>query len=96
MFLITNQLKDFDKAILSRLYFTLKYSSLSTNTKKAIWKSFLGKAVVARKGMIYSYKQLDNLAKKGLNSQEVCLYLLTTCLLSTIAISLPGLDQKLC
>jgi SpoVK/Ycf46/Vps4 family AAA+-type ATPase len=96
MFLTTNRLKDFDEAILSRLHLTLKYSSLSTDTKKAIWKSFLGKAVVAEKGAIYSPEQLNDLAKKDFNGREVCLYLLTSCSLSTMAISLPGSDQKLC
>ena len=96
MFLTTNRLTEFDEAILSRVHLTLKYSSLSTKTKKAIWKGFLGKAVIAEKGAIYSPEQLDDLAKVDFNGRGVCLYLLTSCGLSTMIISLPGSDQKLC
>jgi hypothetical protein len=79
MFLTTNRLMEFDEAILSRVHLTLKYSSLSTKTKNAIWKSFLGKAVIGEKGTIYSPEQLDDLAKRDFNGREVCLYLLISC-----------------
>jgi hypothetical protein len=44
---------------------------LSAKTRKGIWKSFLGRARTTEGDAIYSFEQLDDLAKKDFNGREV-------------------------
>jgi hypothetical protein len=71
MFLTTNRVTDFDKAMQSRIYLTLKYSALGVDTRKGIWTSFLETAKTIKEEAIYTIKELDELARKCLNSWEV-------------------------
>jgi hypothetical protein len=54
MFLTTNRVTDFDKAIQSKIYLTLKYSVLGIDTRRGIWKSFLETATTIKGKAIYT------------------------------------------
>ncbi len=88
MFLTTNRVKDFDKAIISRIHLILKYSPLNKDTKKGIWESFLAKS-----NAIYSAKQLEKLASESFNRRQVSFYIWTLVSISTNVLII-SLDQK--
>jgi hypothetical protein len=68
MFFTTNRVTDFDKAMLSKIHLTLKYSALGINTKRGIWKSFLETTTTIKGKAIYTCNKLDKLVRKELNS----------------------------
>jgi hypothetical protein len=71
MFFTTNRVIDFDEAMQSRIHLTLKYSALGVNTRKGIWTSFLKTAKTIKGEAIYTVEELNELARKCLNGQEV-------------------------
>jgi hypothetical protein len=71
MFLTTNRVTDFDKAMLSRIHLTLKYGALGIDTRRGIWKSFLETATTIKGKAIYTRNELDELVRKELNGREV-------------------------
>src|SRR6266702_1502268 len=68
MFLTTNRVTDFDKAMHSRIYISLKYPALGLDTRRELWKSFL--EIAAEGKASFSDKQLNNLAEKELNGRQ--------------------------
>ncbi|OAF55513.1 hypothetical protein VC83_07573 [Pseudogymnoascus destructans] len=62
--------RDFDEAVQSRIHIGVKYSPLGVDTRKAIWRSFLGKAKTENGDAAYSDKQLNVLAKHSLNGRQ--------------------------
>lgn len=71
MFLTINRVRDFDDAIQSRITLAVRYDSLSLDTRKQVWVSFLKKAVTANGATKYDPKDLDGLARKNLNGRQV-------------------------
>ena len=71
IFLTTNRVNQIDDAIASRIHLPLKYKSLSLDSRRGIWESFLKKAVTKKGGAYYSREDLDFLAKKDLNGRQV-------------------------
>lgn len=76
IFLSTNRLKDFDKAIQSRIYLKVKYNNLCLDTREILWRSFLTKAGRTAEELSCSTEQLLELAERTINSREVGLYTL--------------------
>jgi SpoVK/Ycf46/Vps4 family AAA+-type ATPase len=78
MFLTTNRIATFDEAFKSRISVAINYNDLDVNTRRAIWKNFLGMAGVciieAQPTDVVAHvttAQLEKLAAKGLNGREI-------------------------
>jgi hypothetical protein len=71
MLLTTNQVKDFDNAIRSRIHLALRYSPLGIDTRKGIWDTFLQNAITAKGKADYSNEVLNDLARHDLNGRQV-------------------------
>ncbi len=71
MFLTTNRVNQIDDSIAGRIHLPLKYKSLGLDARRAIWESFLNKAVTKKGAACYNREDLDFLAKKDLNGRQV-------------------------
>lgn len=69
MILTTNRVKDFDDAMRSRIRIAIKYPPLGADTRRGLWASFLAKAVTS--GARFSYKELEELARRELNGRQI-------------------------
>lgn len=69
--LTTNQVRDFNNTIRSRIHLTLRYNSLGVNIRKGIWDTFLKSVITAKGNVDYSEENLKNLVKYDLNSRQV-------------------------
>lgn len=61
IFLTTNRVFDFDEAILSRIYFMLKYDELNIDVKSQIWEHFLYKTRTFQEETIITRKKMNRL-----------------------------------
>jgi len=68
MFLTTNRVATFDMAFQSRIHFSIRCGDLGRDTKKKIWKTFLGR--VKRQTNI-SERARDGLSEKKINGRKV-------------------------
>ncbi|KAI4176459.1 MAG: hypothetical protein LQ343_000995 [Gyalolechia ehrenbergii] len=64
-------LGDFDDAIQSRITLAVRYEPLTIATRKQVWASLLEKAVTTNGAAKYNPKDLDGLARKDLNGQQL-------------------------
>lgn len=71
LFLTTNRVGQIDDAIASRIHFKIKYTVLSLEQRRQIWKDFLSEATTAQGEPVYSRAGLESLAQKKLNGREV-------------------------
>ena len=71
MLLTTNQVRDFDDAIQSRIHLALRYGPLGVDTRRGIWDTFLQSAITAKGRAEYTNEDLDNLARHDLNGRQV-------------------------
>ncbi|EXJ54392.1 hypothetical protein A1O7_09731 [Cladophialophora yegresii CBS 114405] len=65
LFLTTNRVKNIDEAFHSRIHVTVNYPSLSTESRRHIWQTFLGH------DHPIGSKDLDRLAKVNLNGRQI-------------------------
>ncbi|KAK4996211.1 hypothetical protein LTR66_004132 [Elasticomyces elasticus] len=65
--LTTNRVENFDEAILSRIHIQLRYGELNADTRRKIWKIFLGSLTHSN----ISEKELGFLIKKPLNGRQI-------------------------
>nr|KMM68708.1 hypothetical protein CPAG_05032 [Coccidioides posadasii RMSCC 3488] len=72
-FLMTNCKTEFDKAILSRIHLKIRYSNLSQQQQKIIWKHFVSQACTHQGPAAINDQDLNWLATSDLNSQEICI-----------------------
>ncbi|KAG0647501.1 ATPase family AAA domain-containing 3B [Hyphodiscus hymeniophilus] len=70
MLLTTNQVRDFDDAIRSRIHLGLRYNPLGVDTRKLIWKTFLENAITVKGKADYSDKILSDLSRHDLNGRQ--------------------------
>jgi AAA+ superfamily predicted ATPase len=71
LFLTTNRVGQIDNAIASRIHFKIKYTDLSPEQRRQIWKDFLSEATTAQGEPVYSRASLEFLVQKKLNGREV-------------------------
>ena len=71
LFLTTNRVKTIDEAIASRIYLPLRYADLSQSAQKEVWQSFLKKAKATKGASLLAPKDVERLAKEGLNGRQV-------------------------
>lgn len=64
MFLMTDRIKTFDEAIISRVHFPLRFDNLDAQARRNIWVGFLEKTGT-------SPKQLEALTEKLLNGRQM-------------------------
>lgn len=69
LFLTTNRVKSFDLAFISRIHSHIRYPDLGEEARLGIWQTFLQSSVG---GNGISANEVKLLAKKGLNSREIC------------------------
>jgi len=67
--LTTNQIRDFDNMIQSRIHLVFQYSPLGNDTRKEIWNTFLQNIITANRKTDLSNKSLNNLIKHDLNDR---------------------------
>lgn len=71
LFLTTNRVKTIDEAIASRIHLPLRYADLSQSAQKEVWQSFLKKAKATKGASSLAPKDVERLAKEGLNGRQV-------------------------
>jgi AAA+ superfamily predicted ATPase len=64
MFLTTNQVKEIDPAVASRIHVEIKYVVLDQEQRRGVWELFLGKGSTSQVPTIYSSKDLEYLVRK--------------------------------
>jgi hypothetical protein len=80
LFLTSNRVENIDAAFESRIHLSLQYGSLSCESRKQVWTSFLGAGV---KNGAFSGAQIDSLARIDLNGRQIKNILKTAQLLAT-------------
>ncbi|KAL4935125.1 hypothetical protein BDV06DRAFT_217652 [Aspergillus oleicola] len=63
LFLITNHVMEFDKAVLSRVYLKIKYPELTQDAWQKIWESFLLEASTSQGPAIIKIKNLTSITQ---------------------------------
>jgi SpoVK/Ycf46/Vps4 family AAA+-type ATPase len=71
MFLTTNRVAQFDKAILSRIHVMLRYGDLSKAAGKKIWELFFKTANTSQGPPCISDEELKRLVNSKLNGRQV-------------------------
>jgi len=71
LFLTTNQVNDFDIAILNRVHLKLKYHDLDRDARKTVWTQVLEGERTDQGPPIISDKELDRLVGIKLNGRDV-------------------------
>ena len=74
LFLTTNRVTTFDKAIASRIHLLLRYDNLDQVAREQVWEGLLERAKTGKGGTVYTAKDIKGLAKKHLNGREVRKY----------------------
>lgn len=69
LFLTSNRVATFDDAFKSRIHVPLKYSSLTMENRKQVWKNFLGN--MASEGMEMDDEGYHSLAKADINGRQI-------------------------
>lgn len=69
LFLTSNRVNTFDDAFKSRIHVPLKYDDLTFDSRKQIWKNFLGK--LGRGNVIMSEKEYESLAEAEINGRQI-------------------------
>ncbi|OAP55270.1 hypothetical protein AYL99_10243 [Fonsecaea erecta] len=87
LFLTTNRIKNIDEAFHSRIHVTVNYPSLSVESRRHIWQSFLGQ------DRPVSGKDLDRLAQVALNGRQIKNILKTAQMLARSEGSSAGQEQ---
>ncbi|KAI9659109.1 MAG: hypothetical protein M1821_002069 [Bathelium mastoideum] len=80
MFLTTNRVGTFDPAFQSRIHISLDYPELSAESRKLVWKNFLGQSLQQN---TITDKQLDQLATMTMNGRQIKNVLKTAQLLAS-------------
>jgi SpoVK/Ycf46/Vps4 family AAA+-type ATPase len=73
-FLTTNQVGDFDAAVLNRMHLILKYRELTVNARRTIIVHFLKRVRTDQGPSNLSEEDLDRLAQAPLNGRQVSVY----------------------
>jgi hypothetical protein len=73
-FLTTNQVIDFDAAVLNRMHLVLKYEDLTVNARRTIMVQFLKRVQTDRGPPNLSEEDLDRSAQVPLNGRQVSVY----------------------
>jgi SpoVK/Ycf46/Vps4 family AAA+-type ATPase len=76
LFLTTNRLQTFDRAIISRIHVSVKYDELGRDSREAIWRFFVERATTRHGSPDCSKRVFDELAKKNMNGREVGIHLI--------------------
>jgi hypothetical protein len=71
LFLTTNRMAQFDRAILSRIHLLLRYENLTQAARSQVWRNFLSRAATSSGGIDATEKELKGLAISPLNSRQV-------------------------
>lgn len=71
LFLTTNRMIQFDEAIISRTYLTIKYQGLTRDFRREIWKNLLSKAQTIQGPATVGHDELQLLDNFSLNGREV-------------------------
>ncbi|KAJ2892621.1 hypothetical protein MKZ38_009544 [Zalerion maritima] len=71
LFLATNRVQLFDKAIISRIHLALQYNPLGRDAREAVWKYFLGQSNIKQGSLDCPQDAVDELAEKELNGREI-------------------------
>lgn len=69
LFLTSNRVATFDDAFKSRIHVPLKYSSLTMESRKQVWKNFLGK--MADEGVEIDDEGYNSLAQADINGRQI-------------------------
>ncbi|KAF2496777.1 P-loop containing nucleoside triphosphate hydrolase protein [Lophium mytilinum] len=80
MFLTTNRVQTFDPAFQSRIHISLDYPELSIDSRKMVWKNFLGGS--QQKNTVTD-RQLDQLSLMNMNGRQIKNVLKTAQLLAS-------------
>jgi hypothetical protein len=72
MFLTTNQVFEFDEAILTRIHLMLRFDKLNSNARKNIWETFLNRAHTSKGPAKITPGELTRLVESKLNGRQVC------------------------
>jgi len=71
LFLTTNRIGTFDRAFKSRIHLAIHYPKLPKETRKSLWRTFLGRASPeSAAAMIYN-DELDDFAQEDLNGRQI-------------------------
>ncbi|KAJ5091678.1 ATPase AAA-type [Penicillium alfredii] len=71
LFLTTNRMIQFDEAIMSRIYLTIKYEGLTREFRREIWKNLLSKAQTVQGPAMVGHDELQLLDNFSLNGREI-------------------------
>jgi len=71
IFLTTNRISQFDKAILSRTHLILRYDDLTKEARKQVWGNFLSRVITSSGKAHITNKELDRLASNKFNGRQV-------------------------
>jgi AAA+ superfamily predicted ATPase len=84
MFLTTNRVSSFDPAFKSRIHLAIKYPSLSSQSRRNLWKMFIMRGAPEHPPPWMTEQFLDRLAAEELNGRQIKNIVRTAC---AIAIS---------
>ena len=71
MFLTTNRVSHFDRAILSRIHLMLKYNELDQNARGQVWRHFIQRALTSNGAAVMACEEIGRLAETKLNGRQV-------------------------
>lgn len=71
MFLTTNRVGSFDKAIKSRIHLAIKYPALSHRFRRDLWRAFISRLSPESGPDLMDIASLDKLAEEQLNGWQI-------------------------
>ncbi|KAH7416737.1 P-loop containing nucleoside triphosphate hydrolase protein [Cadophora sp. MPI-SDFR-AT-0126] len=83
MFLTTNRISAFDPAFKSRIHLAIKYPSLSMQSRRNLWKSFILRGTPEHPPQWMTEQFLDRLAAEELNGRQIKNIVRTACAIAT-------------
>ena len=75
MFLTTNQVSEFDEAILTRVHLMLRYDHLNQEVRTTIWGNFLDRACTFKGPVEIKPEELSHLVTVKFNGWQVSLHI---------------------
>ncbi|PMD60193.1 uncharacterized protein K444DRAFT_503323, partial [Hyaloscypha bicolor E] len=71
LFLTTNRVGQFNKAILSRIYLLLRYKGLTQVIRRQVWRNFLSRAATSSGDIDIKDEELEELTIPKLNGRQI-------------------------